>query len=73
MHPKIKDWIAARPEAACINKLEEEADQAWFDPLDLEQREAFAELMDSHHGLHHLREKLAKARWESRRGEEEKK
>lgn len=71
-HPTIEAWLASRRagELERLRKLEEEAAIAWWDGLSLEQREAFSELMETHFGLEHLRDKIMTARFEARRRRE---
>jgi hypothetical protein len=53
-----------------LDKLEEEAAEAWWGSLSAEQREVFCELQDAHHGLYVLEQKIQKARAEARKRRE---
>ena len=68
---KIAEWRAARAEMQWLQKMEEEAAEEWWESLSPEQREAFCELQDSHHGLYILEQKMQKARAEAKRRKNE--
>jgi hypothetical protein len=66
---KIEKWLAFRRsgEMERIRALEEEVAKAWWNSLSLEQREVYAELEESGHGLHHLHFNIREARWAARK------
>jgi hypothetical protein len=64
-HPDIEAWLASRADAQRLKQLEEKAADEWFESLSLEQREVFAELIESYDGLFHLRERIVEARIKS--------
>jgi hypothetical protein len=65
----IEAWLATRRsgELERLRKLEEQAADAWWESLSLRQREVLSELMETHTGLEHLRQRIFAARYEARR------
>ena len=61
-HPDIEAWLASRADTQRLKQLEQRAADVWFESLSLEQREVFAELVESYDGLFHLRERIVNAR-----------
>lgn len=50
-----------------IRALEEEAAKTWWNSLSLQQREIYAELEESGHGLYQLHHSIREARWAARK------
>jgi phosphoribosyl-ATP pyrophosphohydrolase len=69
-HATIAQWRAARAEMQWLEKMEEEAAEAWWESLSAEQREIFCELQDAHHGLYVLEQKIQKERADARKRRE---
>ena len=61
---KIERWLASRraKEMERLRQLEEDAAVAWLESLSDEQREVFAELVESTHALWDLRRRILRPR-----------
>jgi hypothetical protein len=72
MHEKIETWLAALPELERIERLGQEAADAWYDSLSPEHKHAFARMIERGGALYHLQNRITKERLEEKRsGREE--
>jgi hypothetical protein len=54
-HPDIDAWLTGLKDRRNLEKLEVKAAEAWYETLSPVQREVFDELLQSFHGISHLR------------------
>jgi hypothetical protein len=66
---KTEQWLAwlRSGEMERVRALEEEVARAWWDSLTIQQREIYAELQESGHGLYRLHDELIRARLAARK------